>query len=230
MDGVLTSLFAAPPTHDVGLGDFLLRMLVAWLAGQAIGWFYSRSHGTLSWSQSFVQSQVLLSMVVCLVMSVVGDSLARAFGLGAALAIVRFRTPVKDARDTVFLFLAVAAGMAAGAGLLGVALGGAAIVGGASVALHATGFGSRSLEEGVVRLQFLGTDEERGAVTAILQRHCRSFVLSAARAGRAGGPVELVFDVNLRSTDAGEALVDELVKARGVHDVAVLPIARAGES
>ncbi|MCB9684366.1 MAG: DUF4956 domain-containing protein [Alphaproteobacteria bacterium] len=42
--------------------------------------------------------------------------LARAFGLGAALAIVRFRTPVKDARDAVFLFLSVAIGMASGSG------------------------------------------------------------------------------------------------------------------
>ncbi|MEZ4235640.1 MAG: DUF4956 domain-containing protein [Myxococcota bacterium] len=126
------------------MGDLLLRLLVAWLAGQAIGWFYSWSHGVLSYSQNFVQAQVLLSMVVCVIMAVVGDSLARAFGLGAALAIVRFRTPVKDARDTVFLFLSVAVGMASGTGMLGIALAGTAVMGVTSLFLNWSAFGTRS--------------------------------------------------------------------------------------
>ena len=40
----LTSMFMTTPGHEVGVSDFLLRLLVAWLAGQAIGWFYSWSH------------------------------------------------------------------------------------------------------------------------------------------------------------------------------------------
>ena len=81
MDSLLTGMFAQPPGMHVTLSDFLLRLLVAYLAGQAIGWFYAWSHGVLSYSQNLVQSLVLLSMVVCVIMGVVGDSLARAFGL-----------------------------------------------------------------------------------------------------------------------------------------------------
>ena len=80
MDSLLTGMFAQPPGMHVTLSDFLLRLLVAYLAGQAIGWFYAWSHGVLSYSQNLVQSLVLLSMVVCVIMGVVGDSLARAFG------------------------------------------------------------------------------------------------------------------------------------------------------
>lgn len=223
-------MFAQPPGAEVGVGDFLLRLLVAWLAGQAIGWFYSWSHGVLSYSQNFVQSQVLLSMVVCVIMAVVGDSLARAFGLGAALAIVRFRTPIKDARDTVFLFLSVAVGMASGAGMLGIAMTGTAVMGVASLFLHWTAFGTRSAEDGVLRLQFLGDDSGRDAVAGLLRRHCVSYQLAAARMGGQGGPEELVYDVNLRHPNAADALVRELIGTSGVSGVSLLPQARVGES
>jgi uncharacterized membrane protein YhiD involved in acid resistance len=230
VDGVLTGLFAQPPGANVALADFLLRLLVAWLAGQAIGWFYSWSHGVLSYSQNFVQSLVMLAMVVCVIMGVVGDSLARAFGLAAALAIVRFRTPVKDARDTTFLFLSVAVGMAAGAGQLGIALAATAVIGSVALYLNWTAFGTRSTEQGMLRFHFAGDDEGRGRVAALLRKHCRSFRLTASRMSRADGPEELVYDVNLRAENAGDALVRELMALGGISGISLLPQARVGES
>lgn len=230
MDGVLGGLFLQGPGAEVTTGDLLLRLLVAWLTAQAVGWFYAWSHGTLSYSQSFVQSLVLLAMVVTVIMAVVGDSLARAFGLGAALAIVRFRTPVKDSRDTTFLFLSVAIGMAAGAGMIGIAMVGTVVIGFAGLFLHWTAFGSRSTDDGLLRLHFLGDDAGRDALVTVIRRHCRSFQLAAARASRPGAPEELVYDVSLRDTRAGEALVRELVGTDGVSGVSLLPHARAGEA
>jgi hypothetical protein len=226
-------LFAQVPGSEVGVGDLVLRLLVAWLAGQAIGWFYAWSHGALSYSQNFVQSLVLLAMVVCLIMAVVGDSLTRAFGLvglGTALGIVRFRTPIKDARDTVFLFLSVAAGMASGSGLLGVALAGTAVMGVAALFLNWSAYGTRSGEDGVLRLHFQGDDQGRDTVHGLLRSHCRSYQLSAARSVGVGRPEELVYDVNLRRPEQGDALVRALVGTEGVTGVSLLPQARAGES
>ena len=230
MDGILTTLFAQPPGANIVLSDFLLRLLVAYLAGQAVGWFYSWSHGVLSYSQNFVQSLVMLSMIVCVIMGVVGDSLARAFGLAAALAIVRFRTPVKDARDTTFLFLAVATGMAAGAGQLSIAMASTLVIGMAALWMHWTGFGTRSQAEGMLRFRFTGDDAVRESVIAIIKSHTRGFQLTAARVSGPGGPEELVYDVNLRKVEAGDKLVRELTATGAVTGVALLPQARAGES
>lgn len=230
MDGLLTGMFAQPPGMNVTLSDFLLRLLVAYLAGQAIGWFYAWSHGVLSYSQNLVQSLVLLSMVVCVIMGVVGDSLARAFGLAAALAIVRFRTPIKDTRDTTFLFLSVAVGMAAGAGQLSIALASTAVIGMTALYLHWTAFGTRSAEQGMLRFQFLGGDQGRDEMAAILRKHCRTFELTASRLARVDGPEELVYDVNLRQEDKGDLLVRELVATGQIQGVSLLPAARIGES
>jgi uncharacterized membrane protein YhiD involved in acid resistance len=229
MDGVLTWVFTTLPGDTVSTPDLLLRLLVAFLASTAVGWFYSWSHGSLSYSQNFVQSLVLLAMVVCVVLTVVGDSLARAFGLSAALAIVRFRTPIKDAKDAVFLFLSVAVGMAAGSGLLGVALGSAAVIGSTSMFLHWSAFGTRSGEEGVLRMHYLGDDAGRDGIAQAIRKHCTSFHLSAARQSKPGGPEEFVYDVNLRHPDAADALVRDLVGTGGVSGVSLLPLARVGE-
>ena len=71
---------------------------------------------------SMEQTHVLLCLAGALMMLTVGDSLPRAFGIAGAAAIIRFRTPVDDARDTTVLFLVMALGMAAGLGLATVAI------------------------------------------------------------------------------------------------------------
>src|SRR5262245_34872908 len=50
---------------------------------------------------------VLLTVVIAVVTLVIGNSVARAFGLVGALSIVRFRTVVEDTRDTAFVIFAV---------------------------------------------------------------------------------------------------------------------------
>jgi hypothetical protein len=77
---------------------------------------------------SMEQTHVLLCLAGALMMLTVGDSLPRAFGIAGAAAIIRFRTPVDDARDTTVLFLVMALGMAAGLGLATVAIVGALFV------------------------------------------------------------------------------------------------------
>jgi len=54
-------------------------------------------------------------------MIIIGNSVARAFGIAGAASIIRFRTPVEDARDITILFILMGLGMAAGLGALAVA-------------------------------------------------------------------------------------------------------------
>jgi uncharacterized membrane protein YhiD involved in acid resistance len=72
-------------------------------------------------TRSMEQAHVLLCVAGALMMLIVGDSVARAFGIAGAAAIIRFRTPVEDPRDITVLFLLMALGMAAGLGLTPVA-------------------------------------------------------------------------------------------------------------
>ncbi len=206
------------------LEDFLVRELVAFLAGVAVAWVYKTVHGSLNYSQNFVQSLVLLSMVVAVIMCVVGDSLARAFGLGAALAIVRFRTPIKDSLDTAFLFLAVAVGMASGSGTPELALA-AAVCGGAAASLLSwASFGAPTQAEGLLRFRSPNNAEWRDRVTVVLRAHCSNFRLSGVREVSCDED-EFVFDVDLKDEALGPEVVQRL-KVLGAHSVSLLPAAR----
>src|SRR3989304_2285590 len=78
---------------------------------------------------SFVHSIVFLSAITALVIMVIGNNLARAFGLVGALSIIRFRTAIKDTIDIVYIFLGLAIGMAAGVGYHKAAIAGTIIIG-----------------------------------------------------------------------------------------------------
>jgi anti-anti-sigma factor len=72
-------------------------------------------------TRSMEQAQVLLCVSGAMMMIIIGDSVARAFGIAGAAAIIRFRTPVEDPEDITVLFLLMGLGMSAGLGAFAVA-------------------------------------------------------------------------------------------------------------
>ena len=84
------------------------------MLSSALAFVYQKTFRGLSYSRNFVQSIVLISIISTVVIQSVGDSLARGFGIMAAMAIIRFRTNFKDPRDTLFVFASLAAGIACG--------------------------------------------------------------------------------------------------------------------
>ena len=96
------------------------RLIVAFILGCGVAGIYRWTHrGDAAYSPTFVTTLVLMSVLVAIVTQVIGDNSARAFGLLGALAIVRFRTLVRDTRDTAFVVFTVVEGMAIGAGIGG---------------------------------------------------------------------------------------------------------------
>ena len=97
-----------------GPTDILINMALAFGLGLIISYIYKVTHKGLSYSQSFMLTIVFVTFIVAVVMMVIGNNLARAFALVGALSIIRFRTVIKDTKDTAYIFLGLAAGMAAG--------------------------------------------------------------------------------------------------------------------
>lgn len=103
-----------PETPSFDLMDVTLVLLVSSILSLMIAKTYQATYRGLSYSQSLVQTLVILGTVVSVVILVVGSSLARAFALFGALSIVRFRNAVKETRDLGFVFFAMTIGMAIG--------------------------------------------------------------------------------------------------------------------
>lgn len=97
----------------------LAKLIVAALIGvllTAIHQPASRERG-----RSMEQAQILLCVSGAMMMIIIGNSLARAFGIAGAASIIRFKTPVEDPKDVTILFLLMGLGMSAGLGAFAVA-------------------------------------------------------------------------------------------------------------
>jgi uncharacterized membrane protein YhiD involved in acid resistance len=96
--------------------DALVAMAVAVPLLLLISKTYQATHRGTSYSQSYLHTLFLMGLCTGIVMMIIGTNIARAFSLVGALSIIRFRTAVKDARDTGFLFFAMIVGMGCGTG------------------------------------------------------------------------------------------------------------------
>lgn len=103
-------------TTSVSMGDILLGLALSLLAGLFILVIYRRVNHQVSYNRSFCLPLLLICSISAMIVLTITSNLALSLGMVGALSIVRFRTAIKDASDTVFLFWAVAAGITAGAG------------------------------------------------------------------------------------------------------------------
>jgi uncharacterized membrane protein YhiD involved in acid resistance len=97
-------------------GPIALHLLISFVGGLIVSFIYQRTRPKGEVSPSFPPTLVLLAILIAMVTQVVGSNTARAFSLVGVLSIVRFRTVVRDTRDTAFVIFSVVVGMACGAG------------------------------------------------------------------------------------------------------------------
>jgi uncharacterized membrane protein YhiD involved in acid resistance len=110
------------------LGSLLLRLVLAALLGAVVAVLYRLSRPPEERTHGFAHTLVLLAPLIAMVTTAVGGNTAAAFTLVGTLAIVRFRTVVRDTRDTVFVIFSVAIGMAIGVGTLAVTVAGTLVL------------------------------------------------------------------------------------------------------
>jgi hypothetical protein len=198
----------------------LVRLLSAAAFGAFIGGVYAVSQRRPpGMALPLITTLVLLTMLVAMTTIVIGDSIARAFGLVGALSIVRFRTVVEDTRDTSFVIFAVVVGMALGAGnvlicLIGVPLVSAIAIGLSFIGQIVPSAGQRRLE---IRVG-AGREPEQ-LLAGILTQHLRSFQLASVVSARQGAALDLIYRVQLRDTQGALPLVKAITSLEGVQNV-----------
>ncbi|MCI6714597.1 MAG: DUF4956 domain-containing protein [Lachnospiraceae bacterium] len=96
------------------LTDVVINFLAACIISILIYTSYRISHSGAVYSQRFNVSLVMLVLVTTLVMNVIGNNIALSLGMVGALSIVRFRTAIKDPRDTAYIFWSIAVGICCG--------------------------------------------------------------------------------------------------------------------
>jgi hypothetical protein len=157
--------------------DGPLRLGVAAAIGVAVTAVQRRGE-RMAHATAMHHAQILLCVSGAMMMVLINDSLARAFGIAGAASLVRFRTPVDDPRDAAVMFLLIGLGMASGLGAFALAAGGAAMVALFLVAL--TRAGARSRRSLLVDLVACGPAFPGAHVQRVFARHGASLEIREA--------------------------------------------------
>lgn len=210
----------------LGEGDLPATVLVARLVQAAMLGFavavvyFLTQRKRRTEAAPFVATLVLLSVLIAMVTRVIGDSVARAFSLAGALAIIRFRTVVDDTRDTAFVIAAVVVGMAVGSDMLAVALAGLPVVAVIAGLLSLWGRGPAEWPECATLLVRLGLGiDPAAALAATFGKHLSEFRLVSANTARQGVALDLTYSVRLRPGFSAVSLIGELNRIEGVQGV-----------
>ena len=116
-------------TSSFSIIDSLIGIIVAFAVGLFIYMVYKKTFSGVLYSHSFNISLIIMTMATALIIMGISMIIILSLGMVGALSIVRFRTPIKDPMDLVYLFWAVASGILCGAGLIPLAIIGALAIG-----------------------------------------------------------------------------------------------------
>ena len=203
------------------IGDVVISLLVSFVCGLAVSLVYRWTYRGASYSPSLVRSMITLAMITAMIMLVIGNNLARAFGLVGAMSIIRFRTALKDPHDIVFVFFALAAGMAAGVGMYKLALISTAGVSAVIALTTRLGYAEQERDSLILRFSYTGAaGEKEASYLPLLERYCKSTKLINVRADQAELS-ELTFFANLRKQGEREALTRALAALPDVANISL---------
>ena len=208
--------FAAVPTNVPAM---VLGLLLAFDGGHVIAWVYMFTHTGLSYSRSFVNSLVIMPIVVAMVMMVLSNNLVTAFGLMAVFAIVRFRNILRDTLDTTYVLGVIVVGMAAGTMKLATAIFGCLLLCAILSYLRLTSFGTRHRYDTIINLHWARPLSELDDLRHLLGRHSRKTVCASQRSHEGYEGTDLSYRLLMRDPNRLEDLLTELRGMQGVSRV-----------
>ena len=205
---------------SVSLSEVIMSLGVAFVCGLIIGMFYKLTYRGSGYTNSFLNSLILLVMITSIVIMVIGNNLARAFGLVGAMSIIRFRTAVKEPLDIIFIFFSLAIGMAAGVGLYSIAFGGTIFIGLVLLLLTKTSVITSSREEFLLQFFYVGNgDSNESPYLDTIKKYCKSYQLINIKSLGNGDGLELSYYIHLKRKERNTEFIKELKNISGLNHV-----------
>jgi len=224
MDNLISEYLLSPNVEStLTILDLIAALGVSLVLTLILAKLYLYTHSGVSYSRSFTISLVLVGVTISLIMIIIGSNIARAFALVGAMSIVRFRNPVKDSRDLVFVFMAIAIGIASGTQFYSFAVIFTLFVSATVFALNATNFGNIKSQVYVLRITRTSSVSDRKSTEDIFQKFCtKYFVVSMDKLANQADVEEVVYEVNLRKRKNYADLVAELSSSAPNTSVSLL--------
>jgi uncharacterized membrane protein YhiD involved in acid resistance len=203
--------------------EIVINLLLSFIFGLIISLVYKFTHKGLSYSQSFMITNVFVSVIVCMVIMIIGNNLARAFTLVGALSIIRFRTVVKDTKDTAYIFWSLASGMATGTGSYFLALAGNIILSLIAYILFKTNYGSIVKSEFILQFRIQSGDKNISEkYNKILSKYTKTQTLLSSESADDKKSIKVSLDIIMKNDLDQNNLVKEISSLDGLSEVVII--------
>ena len=202
-------------SSSFSLIDSLIGMAAAFLIGLFIYWVYKKTFNGVIYSHSFNISLMVMTLTTALVIMGISQNVLLSLGMVGALSIVRFRTPIKDPMDLIFLFWSVAAGILSGAGFIPLVVVGSVIIG-----LVIILFQNKIVVENPYLLVVKCDDESANEeIERILTFSTKKYMLKSKTIVQ-DYEIEVTYEVRMKENDS--QLVSNISKVNGVSSSVML--------
>ena len=206
---------------NLSLYEILQNFLVALLCGLILTYFYKKAYVGPGYLKSFVNSLLILTLITAMVIMIIGNNLARAFGLVGAMSIIRFRTAVKDTNDIIFIFFSLSVGMAAGVGLHSLALTGTLFIGIISLLLSRVFVTSKMDKDYLLQFIYESNVKYESVLEPVFNKYLKKIKLINIKSIGDKNLVEYSYYVSFISHSTTSEFVNELNALNGIKQVNV---------
>ena len=205
----------------VVLFDIILTTLASMALGVLITLFYAYMNRKKGFTLEFSVTIIAISSVIAMIIAVIGTNIASAFSLAGIMSIVRFRSLQQKTSDIAFLFVAMAAGLTAGLGLLLPALA-FVVLTGVLLNLYVFLAGRVKPETRLVKICVPESMSFDGQFDEVLRKHTLSYDLKRVRLISSGTVMELAYTVNLKDLSGVSALLSDIREKNSNFNVVLM--------
>jgi uncharacterized membrane protein YhiD involved in acid resistance len=205
----------------VTLAHTAAAVLLSFALSLVMAYVYRVTHSGTSYSQSYVHTLVIMTVVVSLIMIIIGSNIARAFSLVGALSIIRFRSAIKETRDVAFIFMAMAIGMACGTRFYDIAILFTALMAGIVFFLTKLEIGAKPSAEALLKVTAAKDFDHESSLRDAFYEHLDSFSLLAVETA-GDDQNEIVYTVQLKRTATEGSLLDRIRELEGCERASVV--------
>ena len=193
----------------------LLVLLVAFLVSLIIYLTYKNTYTGVLYNPRFNVSLIMITMITTMVMVVIGSNISVSLGMVGALSIIRFRTAVKDPRDTAFIFWCVVSGLACGTQNYTIV-----IVGSVFICLILFLFKKFTTKNNKYVLIIKGKSFDLKEVEKTLDKKLKDYICKGKYISVNG--MEIIYDVRIKDSKISDDIIVSLSKVSGVNTINIV--------
>jgi uncharacterized membrane protein YhiD involved in acid resistance len=202
-----------------GMTAIIFTVMWSMLLGVLLAFTYEKTSREVNHPDNFLQALILVTIVSATIIQSIGDSVARGLGMLGALSIIRFRTTVKDSRNIVFMFAAIAIGIACGVYSFTIAIIGTL---GFSITAFLLRYSSFSTNRNFTAKMKVQLDKSLISLEDVEKEiavHCKKYILNKQDVNlkKEIQTTNYYYELKLKSENVEKELIDRLQEMEGVR-------------